>query len=183
MLSKDFKSGEMVSEHTKSLASSLADEGNDVCLLVSESNSDIQLDDVDVHRVSLQIEADNIFNWAMMLNTELQKQRIEAFKQQEFDVIHSQGWLTASAGIKLSQKLETKFYITIHSTENQRGFAEDYSELISSLEWEACYEADRIFATSHEAENSLTEDLEVPHGKLTVMDSASRIAESYGEVA
>lgn len=179
ILSKDFKEDEGISDHTREFASQLSQENTEVSILSSEENSNMEPSQAELHEVPLPFEADNIYNWAMMLNTELQRKAVEISDKKDIDIVHSQDWLTASAGIMISEELDADFFITVHSTENQRGFGEEFSELISTLEWEACYEAKKVFVKSEETRGSLINDLEVPEEKIKHIENPEDIREFY----
>lgn len=171
ILSKSFRDGEDVSEYTKSIASYLTEEGHDVCIVAFEDGSSYSVPDgVSVERVPLHFEADNIYNWAMMLNNEIKAGVNSLLDGKEIDVIHANDWATVPGGITLSNHLEVPLVVTVHSTENERGFHGENSEMISEMEWKAGFEADKIFVTNHDTKNSLLFDLDVPEEKIEVVD-------------
>lgn len=171
ILSKNFSDGEDVSEYTKSVASYLTDKGHEACIVAFEDGSEYSVSgSVDVERVPLHFEADNIYNWAMMLNNEIKAGLNSMLDEKDVDVIHANDWATVPGGITLSNHLEVPLVVTIHSTENQRGFNGESSEMISEMEWKAGFEADKVFVTNHDTKNSLLFDLDVPEEKIEVID-------------
>jgi hypothetical protein len=106
----------------------------------------------------------------MMMNNEMKGRVMEKIEGEEIDIIHANDWTTAPGGVTLSQHLEKPFFLTVHSTENQRGFQGEHSELISELEWQGCFEADKVFANNEDVKNSLLFDLDLPDEKVCVAD-------------
>jgi len=95
---------------------------------------------------------------------------MEKMEDKEIDVIHANDWTTAPGGVNLSNHLEIPLFLTIHSTENQRGFQGENSQLISDLEWEGTFEADTVFANNEDVKNSLLFDLDMSDEKVCVAD-------------
>jgi glycogen synthase len=153
-----------------------------------EDGSSYSIDDrVDVVRVPLHFDGDNIFNWAMMLNNEI-KGAVKGVKdREEVDLIHANDWATVPGGTTLARHLEVPMVATIHSTENERGFEGEHAGMISEMEWQAGFEADLVLTTNGGTENSLKFDLDVPAEKLETVDPyeeswTERIIEIYEEL-
>jgi glycogen synthase len=87
-----------------------------------------------------------------------------------FDIIHANDWTTVPGGVTLSRHAEKPLVLTIHSTENERGFEGDHAEMISELEWQGSFEADRVLATNSGTADSLRFDLDGPDTKLEVIN-------------
>lgn len=171
LLSRQFSNGEGVSEYCKSIAERLVEEGHGAMIVAFEDGTHYSIHpDVDVIRVPLHFEGDNIFNWAMMLNNEIKGAVKGACDPEEIDIIHANDWATVPGGTTLAKHLEVPFIATIHSTENERGFNGEHAQMISEMEWKAGFEADRVLATNHGTKNSLLFDLEVPEEKVEVID-------------
>jgi len=185
LLSKQIKEDEPVSEYVKSLASYLNKEGLKVSIVSFDDGSYFSLnDEIDVHRFPLHFEGSNIFNWSMMMNNEIKGQVMSEIDVDSIDVIHANDWTTAPAGISLSKHLERPLLITFHSTEHERGFGTDQSEAISEIEWQAVYEADKVFVNNDDTRNSLLFDLDVPEDKIELISPLkdrwqSRILKAY----
>ncbi len=170
-LAKDFRDGEGISEYCKSISSYMVENGHEAAIISFEDGSYYSVDDrVDVHRVTVHFEGDNIYNWSMVLNNELKRQARELLDEEEFDVVHANDWTTIPGGVALSKYAEIPLVVTIHSTENERGFKGEHAAVISELEWQGTFEADRVLATKHDTRSSLLFDLEVPEEKLAVID-------------
>ncbi len=188
LLSKNFCDGEGISEYCKSIASYLVEEGHETAIVSFDDGSYYSVDEeVDVYRVPVHFDGDNIYNWAMVLNNELKRQARELFEQDDFDVIHANDWSTVPGGVALSRHLEKPLVVTMHSTENERGFEGEHAPMISELEWQGAGEADRVFATKHDTKNSLLFDLDVPEEKIRVIDPYSgewreRVLNNYREL-
>ncbi|MFB6212977.1 MAG: glycosyltransferase [Candidatus Nanohaloarchaea archaeon] len=187
LLSKDFRDGEGISEYCKSIAERLVEEGHEASIVSFEDGSHYSVDDrVEVRRVPVHFEGDNIYNWAMVLNNELKQQARQVFDEEGFDLVHANDWTTIPGGVMVSKHLEKPLIVTIHSTENERGFEGDHAALISELEWQGSFEADTVLATKDDTRNSLVFDLDVPDDKVEVIDPYSegwqeRILKKYGE--
>ena len=185
LLSKQIKDDEPVSEYVKSLASYLVGEGFKVSIVSFDDGSYFSLDDkIDVYRFPLHFEGSNIFNWSMMMNNEIKGQVIENIDVESIDIIHANDWTTAPAGISLSKHLERPLFFTAHSTEHERGFGTEQSEVISELEWQAVYESDQVFANNEDTKNSLIFDLDAPDQKIDIISPLeegweSRILKTY----
>ncbi len=170
LLSKEFRDGEDVSEHVKHLAEYLVEEGHEATIISFEDGSYYSIDDrVEVIRVPVHFEGDNIYNWSMILNNELKKPAAD-LGEDEFDLIHVHDWTTVSGGVTLAKRFEKPLVLTMHSTENIRGFNEDFSEMISELEWQGVYESDKVLTNGEDAKNSVLFDLDAPDEKVEVID-------------
>jgi glycogen synthase len=189
LLSREFSDGEGVSEYCKTIAESLVERGHQAGVVAFEDGSHYSVDDrVEVARVPLHFEGDNIFTWAMMLNNEIKGVVNRCENVDEIDVIHANDWATVPGGITLANHLEVPLVVTIHSTENERGFEGEHAGMISEMEWKAGFEADRVLATNGGTENSLKFDLDVPAEKLETVDPlgdgwTERVIEIYTELA
>lgn len=187
LLSKQIKDGEPVSEYVKSLASYLNDEGLKVSIVSFDDGSYYSLDpEINVYRFPLNFDGSNIFNWSMMMNNELKGQVMENIDSDSIDVIHANDWTTVPAAVSLSKYLERPMFFTVHSTEQQRGFGTEQSEVISELEWQGVYEAEKVFANNEDTKNSLLFDLDAPGEKMKVIRPLteaweSRILKTYRE--
>lgn len=170
-LSKDFRDGEGISEYCKSISHFLVEEGHEAAIVSFEDGAHYSVDDrVDVQKVSVHFEGDNIYNWSMVLNNELKRQARELMEEEDFDVVHANDWTTIPGGVALSKYAEIPLVVTIHSTENERGFEGEHASVISELEWQGTFEADKVLATKHDTRSSLIFDLDVPEEKLEVVD-------------
>lgn len=171
ILSKDFRDGEGVSEYSKSVAEYLVEEGHNATIISFDDGSYYSIDDrVDVYRVPVPFDGDNIYNWSMVLNNELKRQAKEVFEEESFDLIHVNDWTTVSGGIALSRHLEKPLTVTLHSTENERGFQSEHSAMISEMEWRAGKESDKVFVTKDDTKNSVVFDLDIPKEKIELVD-------------
>ncbi|MFB6144910.1 MAG: glycosyltransferase [Candidatus Nanohaloarchaea archaeon] len=171
LLSRMFQEGEAATEYFKSIASSLVDNGHEVHVIAFDDRSYYSVrEEVNVHRVDLPFEGDNIYNWSMMMNNELKRGAREVFDKEDPDIIHAIDWTAAPAGVVLSKTFDVPLVMTYQSTENIRGFEGDHAPMISELEWQGAFEADIVIATNDDVKNSLLFDLDVPEEKLRVID-------------
>jgi glycogen synthase len=186
-MARQFSDGEGVSEYCKSIAERLVEEGHKATIVSFEDGSHFSIrEEVNVVRVPLHFDGDNMFNWAMMLNTEINGAVKGACDPEEIDLIHANDWATVPGGTTLAKHLEVPLVTTVHSTENERGFNGGHAQMISELEWKAGFESQKVLATNHGTKNSLLFDLDMPEDKVEVVDPYSdgwleRMIEIYSE--
>lgn len=184
-LTRCFGEGEAATEYVKAVAHELVEQGDEAVVVAFDDGAYYSVDDrVEVRRVGLPFEGDNMYNWSMMMNNELKKEAREAFKDEEPDVIHSIDWTAVPGGVALSRHLDTPLVVTFQSTENERGFGGEQAGVISELEWQGAFEAEKAIATSEDTKNSLLFDLDVPEEKIDIIDPFSdnwqkRVLNSY----
>jgi len=187
-LVKNFTDGDDLSEYVKSLAEYAASQGHDPCVISFDDGSNYTVsDNVEVERFQLHFDGDSLYTWAMMMNNEMKAKVVEKMKDEEIDIIQANDWTTAPGAVNLSNHLEIPLFLTIHSTENQRGFQGQNSQLISDLEWEGTFEADTVFANNEDVKNSLLFDLDLTDEKVCVADPLhdgwqERILNRYREI-
>jgi glycogen synthase len=187
-LVKNFTDGDDLSEYVKSLAEYAASQGHDPVVVSFDDGSHYTVsDDVEVERFELHFDGDSLYTWAMMMNNEMKARVVEKMEDEEIDIIHANDWTTAPGGVTISKHMEKPFCLTIHSTENQRGFQGENSDLISDLEWEGTFEADSVFANNEDVKNSLLFDLDLSDDKVCVADLLhsgwqERILKRYAEI-
>jgi len=170
-LVKNFADGDDISEYVKSLAEYAASQGHEPCVVSFDDGSHYTVsDNVEVERFELHFDGDSLYTWAMMMNNEMKARVMEKVEDEDFDLIHANDWTTAPGGVTLSKHLEIPMFLTVHSTENQRGFQAENSGLISELEWQGTFEADKVFANNDDVKNSLLFDLEMSNEKVCVAD-------------
>ena len=188
LLSKQLKDGEAISEYTKNIAEKIVQEGHEATIISFDDSSYYSIDErVDVVRFSLHFDGDNIYNWSMMMNNEMKGQVMSLLEEKDFDLIHANDWTTVPGAVAISKHLEKPMVITIHSTENERGFEGEQAEMISELEWQGAYESDQVLVTKEDTKNSVLFDLDAPEDKLEVIDPFSdgwreRILNKYREL-
>jgi len=184
-LTRCFGEGEAATEHVKAVSHELVEQGDEAVVVAFDDGAYYSVDDrVEVKRVGLPFEGGNMYNWSMMMNNELKKEAQEAFKDEEPDIIHSIDWTTVSGGVALSRYLDTPLVVTFQSTENERGFGGEQAGVISELECQGAFEAEKAIATSEDTKNSLLFDLDVPEEKIDIIDPFSdkwqqRVLNSY----
>lgn len=173
LITHRFHDGEAAAEYAKAVSEKLVAEGHQAAVVSFEDGHYSVSDDVEVVRVDLTFEGDNFFNWSMMLSNELKGAATEVFGEEEPDIIHAVDWTTIPAGVTLSKHYGSSLAVTFQSTENERGFGGEHAEMISELEWQGSFEADKVFATAEDTKNSLLFDLDVPEEKIEVLDPYS----------
>lgn len=188
LLSKNFRDGEDVSEYTKNLAEHLVSEGHDATIISFDDGSYYSVnDEVQVERFPLHFEGDNLYNWSMMMNNEMKGRVTDLMEDREFDIIHANDWTTVPGGVSLSKHREIPLVLTLHSTENERGFNGEQSQAISEMEWQGVYEADRVLVNRDDTRNSAIFDLDAPEDKIEMIDPMSHgwqqtVLKKYREV-
>ena len=189
LLSKKFKDGEPISEYIKTLAEKLVTQGHQATIISFDDKSYYSMhEEVEVKRVPLKFEGDNIYNWSMILNNELKREATDILQQkgEEFDIIHANEWTTIPGGATLSQHTEKPYILTLHSTENQRGFQDPNSEIISELEYQGVQESQHIITPCEDTKNSILFDLSAEDNKVTATrpepeDWAETVLNKYKE--
>ncbi|MFP4038669.1 MAG: glycosyltransferase family 4 protein [Candidatus Nanohaloarchaea archaeon] len=170
-LTRKFVDGDEVSEYVKALAEKVVSEGGEALILAFDDKEYYSVDDrVEVERVPLHYEGDSLYSWSMMLNNEMKEKARQYFEERDFDVIHANDWMTVPGATAIKQRFEVPVVLTLHSTENERGFESPNAEVISELEWKGCYNADKILVNSDSTRNSAVFDLDAPEQKIEVVD-------------
>lgn len=188
-LTRKFEDGEGVSEYVKNISEFINDKGHSSTVVTFDDGAPYTIsEDIDVSRMRMPFDGDNIFNWAMMFNKEVEGFVSTGMNSRDVDIIHANDWATVPAGITASRHLEIPLVVTIHSTENERGFEGEHASMISELEYKAVQEADAVLATNEGTKNSLLFDLDVSDEKLHVVDPytdewTEKILSIYHEVA
>ena len=166
-LTKTLSDGEEVSEHIKTLAEALISEGHEAEILSFDDGESCSVhEEIGVETVSLFYEGDSLYSWAMMFNNELKRKIRRLLEREEIDIIHAHDWVTVPAATAATQKYGLPMALTLHSTENERGFNDPNSEVISELEWKGSYSANKVFVNREATYRSVRSDLEVPDHKI-----------------
>jgi hypothetical protein len=116
------------------------------------------------------MHGDSLFNWSMLMNNELKRRSREIFDGTGFDIIHANDWVTSTSAISLAKFTEKPLVVTIHSTENERGFGAKHSGIISDMEWWLTYEAGCVLSNNQRTYHSLRHDLQIPEEKIKLID-------------
>ncbi len=173
-LTRKFEDGDDISEYVKSLAEALIDKGHEAAVIAFDDGSHYSIDDrVEVIRTNLHYEGDSLYSWSMMLNNEMKEKARELLEDREFDIIHANDWTTVPGATAMKEYLDRPMVLTVHSTENERGFSDPNSSVISEMEWKGCKSADKIIVNSEDTLNSVKFDLEVPEEKTYLKDPLS----------
>ncbi len=164
ILIKDFDGKEPL-QNALYVASILKEFG-DVHIISYGKQNDYIDNGINIHFVDFNLQADNIFNWTMLLNNEFKRRAVELNDIDNFDLIHAHDWTSGSSGMSLSKLFNVPLISTFHSTEHQRGFGAYISQIISDVEWWLAYESRTIFVTNQGTRASLMNDLKVPGDKI-----------------
>lgn len=170
LITHRFHDGEAAAEYAKTISEKLIEEGHNVAIVSFKDGHYSVPEEVEVLRVDLTFEGDNFFNWSMMLNNELKGAATDVFGDEQPDIIHCVDWTTIPGGVTLSKHYGEPLVVTFQSTENERGFEGEHAGMISELEWQGSFEADKVLATTEDTKNSLLFDLDVPENKIEVLD-------------
>lgn len=170
-LTRRFVDGDDISEYVKSLAEKSVEEDHEAFVLAFDDGEYYSVDErVEVERVPLHYEGDSLYSWSMMLNNEMKEKGREFFEEKDFDIIHANDWLTVPGATAIKKYSERPFILTLHSTENERGFSDPNSEVISELEWKGGYNAEKILVNRQSTYDSAVHDLDVPEEKIEVLN-------------
>ncbi len=170
VISRRLSDGEDVSEYVKYLTGYLADSGHQVTLSILEEDCSSEFsDEVSVEVFSSKFDSKDFYNRTMMLNNRVKS----ILDEHDFDLVHVNDWSTVSAGISVSGRQEIPLFMTLHSTENQRGFGNKHSSSISEMEWRGVYNAEKVFVNDKRAMNSVLKDLDAPRDKVELIDPIS----------
>lgn len=170
-LTRKFVDGDDISEYVKALAEKLVEEGHEAFVLAFDDGEYYSVDErVEVERVPLHFEGDSLYSWSMMLNNEMKEKGREYFEEEDFDIIHANEWMTVPGATAIQKYAEKPFTLTLHSTENERGFSDPNSEVISELEWKGGYNADKVFVNKQSTYDSANYDLGIPEEKLETLN-------------
>lgn len=168
-LTRRFVDGDDVSEYVKALAEKLVEEGHNAVILAFDDGEYYSVNEgVKVERVPLHYEGDSLYSWSMMLNNEMKEKAREYLEGQDFDIIHANDWMTVPGATAVKKYSEKPFVFTMHSTENERGFSDPNSGVISELEWKGGYTADKLLVNKHSTYDSAVHDLDIPGEKIEV---------------
>jgi glycogen synthase len=170
IISRRLSDGEDVSEYVKYLAGYLADSGHQVTLSILEEDCNPEFSEkVSVEVFSSKFDSKNFYNQTMMLNNRVKS----ILDKHDFDLVHVNDWSTVSAGISVSGLQEIPLFMTLHSTENQRGFVNKHSSSISEMEWRGVYNAEKVFVNNDKTMSSVLKDLDAPRDKVELIDPIS----------
>jgi Starch synthase catalytic domain. len=170
VISRKLSDGEDVSEYVKYLTTYLADAGHKVTLAIFEEDCSSEFSErVSVEVFSSKFDSEDFYNRTMMLNNRVKS----ILEEYDFDLVHANDWSTVSAGISVSGRQEIPLFVTLHSTENQRGFANKHSSSISEMEWKGVYNSEKVFVNNKKSINSVLDDLDAPRDKVELIDPIS----------
>lgn len=173
-LTRRFVDGDDISEYVKALAEHAVGEGHEAAILAFDDGEYYSVDDrVEVKRVPLHYEGDSLYSWSMMLNNEMKEKAREYLGEKDFDIVHAHDWVTVPGATAIRKYFERPMTLTLHSTENERGFSDPNSEVISELEWKGCHQADRVLVNSEDTYNSVVHDLDIPEDKISILNPLS----------
>jgi len=173
-LTRRFADGDDIAEYVKALAEYAVEKGHDAAILAFDDGEYYSVDErVEVERVPLHYEGDSLYSWSMMLNNEMKEKAREYLEKKDFDFVHANDWVTVPGATAIKKYFETPMMLTVHSTENERGFSDPNSDVISELEWKGCHQADKVLTNSDNTYGSLTHDLDVPGSKISVLNPLS----------
>jgi 1,4-alpha-glucan branching enzyme len=136
---------------------------------VAESLEYEEIEGVHVHRVSvLKPHGDSFLDWVLQLNLSMVDTCEKLSSDLHFDLIHAHDWLVCNAAKALKHKLNIPLVTTIHATEHGRnnGIFSDLQRSIHKLEWELCYQAEKVIVCSKYMENEVNAIFQLPPKKV-----------------
>jgi hypothetical protein len=176
-----FLTTKMQSSYFESLGRFLAGRKVEVHVICPTHGS---MEGIHVHPVHVNLQANDGFEWYMLLNVELVRCAAELTKTYAFDLIHGEEWCAIPASIACSKLLEKPLVVTFHSTEIERGARWPHSDLIRRLEMDGAKEASIVILTH--AKTSEVLKGEVPKEKIEVIpmegDWQLKVLEVYGRL-
>jgi len=169
ILCNEFSRGNAIGRHCEFLSKRLLEEGIGTEMVSLKGKAD-EGPGNRVHIVEPILNANNPFNWTMLANNELKQKGREIYEERGFSLVHAHDWTTAIAGMALSKLTGKPLVLTLHSTEHNRGFCNQHSQVVSSIEWWASFEARRVIVDNRDAYNSVKYDLNLPEDKIRIAD-------------
>jgi len=157
-----------IAAHCEGLATALAAAGNDpVVLTYGGERSTERRDDVEIHRVPVDVPAPDTAAWATRFGHELTLLAIDLHEREPFDLVHAHDWMTVPAATGIRAALDLPMVFTMHSTQAGRdGIDSAYQRGIFDLEWYGTYEADAVIAVGREFLGEVQYTYDVPREKM-----------------
>gem|GEM_PF-515549 len=177
VLVRGFGGGDLVSERVRAFAEDL----NPATYVVGTGSADSELEGAEFRSVDLHYEGHSQFAWTSLLNNELERCVREIARSQEVGMLVANDWSTATAARVMSDAEDIPFSVWLHSTEHTRGFMDDHSEQIHSVEKKECQAARHVLVSDPETRNSAVQDLGIAESKILNRRSASDFAEALNE--
>lgn len=162
----------------KKTAESLA-ETNQVYVVSYDTFDSVEQGNPEIHRVTFNVDSNSLFNWALLMNTNLKEACSDIMREKNIDLIHAFEWPSFPAAISLKRLYNKPLFVTMTSTQHQRE-NDQYANLICDMEWWGCYEADRILASSNSL-SSIKQNYSPPEDKVFLCDTPLSVREVYGE--
>lgn len=136
-------------------------------------------DGVEVSRV-VPPDYGDFLTWTLVYNYSLADAAVRLHERKVFDLIHAHDWMTFLAASILKHSLNLPLVTTFHSTERGRrgGIPSSFEKMINDIEWLGAYEAAQVIAVSNAIGREITQDLDVPGGKVSVVHNGMDIVPS-----
>ena len=189
MFSGKIIDGDFVGEYVKALLHSFSKSHlvNLVCYDDVEERLSINKN-LNIFKTSCVIKGNNLFNWAMIMNTELGRAGREVYECYGFDIIHANDWLTIPVALSMARFAEKPLILSMHSTEKERGFGIDYSGLIHEIEGMGLHNASHILVDNEVTMRHVINDFNIEREKITLLTPFrdkwdERILELYKKLA
>ncbi|MDY6774701.1 MAG: glycosyltransferase family 4 protein [Halobacteria archaeon] len=164
--------GDGVTRHLRQMVERVLDRGGEVSLISSGSGEDPGLRGIDQRTVTTYFEGNTVYDDTVILNNEFKRAAREMGERHGFDLVHAHDWTTVAAGVVVSKRFDVPLVVSYESTENERGFGDSNSSMISHLEWEGGFESSHILALGENTRDSLVHDLGVPREKIRDIDTS-----------
>jgi 1,4-alpha-glucan branching enzyme len=132
-----------------------------------------ELNGVFVHRLPVMGSGDtDFFDWVFEMNLTM-IDHLTRWKQGggRIDLLHAHDWMVLETAREIKQSYDAPLVATIHATEwgrNQGNLYGPLQQRIHHMEWELCYEAQKVFVCSEYMKREVESIFQLPEGKTLV---------------
>lgn len=157
-----------IAAHCEDLATTLADQGHEPVVITYGPEKEVEhRDGVEIHRVPSSDSATDTISWAMYLGHQMEKEAIEVYKENKFDLVHAHDWMAVPGAVGIKKALDVPMVFTIHSTQKGRdGIDSQYQRTIHDLEWYGTYEASQVITVGRDFLGEVKHTFNVPDEKI-----------------
>lgn len=150
-----------------------------VYVVTYDTYASIEGENPEVHRVPFGLNSNSLFNWALLMNTDLKAVCSKIIREKKIDVVHGFEWPVVPTAIAMKKLYDLPLIVTLNSTEHQRsGLHETDANLICDMEWWGCYEADTVLA-SQDSVHEIARNYAPPENKLKICKNANDVQKHY----
>jgi glycogen synthase len=170
-----------LARHVRKLSEHLVAQGVDVHVL-SRSGGHLPAEEirhgVTVHRVrepEFPRDVNAFVRWVDQMNTDMSELGAALSEALRFDLVHSHDWLVADAALRLSERIDCPWLVTVHATEfgRHQGWVDNYPQShIHGVEQRMVACADRVITCSQYMRGHVATVLAAPVQQITVIPNA-----------